>query len=93
MSVLSNMAGADSAIVLKTRAYRHLVEDDGQDRVAMQLLDEVLIRDPSDLDASLNLALLEIRSGLAGDARRRLDELARAHPDDPRVLSMLASIR
>ena len=54
---------------------------------------QVLSRLPDDREASINLALVELGQGHAGEAGQRLRKLAEQRPDDNRVRALLAQAR
>lgn len=87
-----HVVGIDSVFMLKTRAFTQLALD-GDAGLAMNLLQQVLARDPTDVDAAINMAVAEIKLGYREQARRRLHNLASAAPHDVRVEGLLRSIR
>ncbi len=89
---LETLVGPDSSYMLKMRAFTQLTLG-GDTEHAMNLLREVLVRDPGDEDAVLNMAVAEIGIGEVAEARTRLEALAVAHPGDKRIDKLLRSIQ
>lgn len=92
LSELQRIVGADSIFMLKTRAYTQLALD-GDMTLAMDLLREVLSRDPGDAEAAINMAVAEIRVGERQLARKRLEGLAMLHPNDARISALLKTLK
>ena len=91
--LLGNMeseVGADSIHVLNMQAYVALTR--GQYAEVETLLARVLARDENDVNAGLNLAVVESRTGRLEQARQRLKHLGIIHPDDERIVVMLQSL-
>ena len=83
---LSRAKGRDHPFVIKLKAYyllkqRHYREAEG-------LLQQVVSASPDDIEAGVNLALVEIQSGRLDQARRRIEHLAVEHPDNAVVAEM-----
>lgn len=89
---LETLVGPDSSYMLKMRAFTQLTLG-GDTEHAMNLLREVLVRDPGDEDAVLNMAVAEIGIGEVAEARARLEALAVAHPGDERIDKLLRSVQ
>lgn len=89
---MESLVGPDSSYMLKMRAFTQLTLG-GDTEHAMNLLREVLVRDPGDEDAVLNMAVAEIGIGEVAEARARLQALAVAHPGDKRIDKLLRSIQ
>jgi hypothetical protein len=88
---LERLVGGDSTYMLKVRAFTQLALG-GDSEHAMNLLREVLARDPDDRDASFNMAIAEINLGKVDQARDRLETLAASHPGDTQVGQLLRSV-
>ena len=56
------------------------------------LLGRVLARDETNVNAGLNMAVAESRTGRLQQARRRLDTMAIAHPHNERIAALLRSL-
>lgn len=89
---MQEMLGGDSLYVLKARASAELAVD-GDSKRAKSLLQEVLVRDPGDKEARVNLAAAEINLGQTGAARKRLKALADEYPEDRKIGNLLESIQ
>lgn len=87
---LSKIAPANSLFLLRRYAWLHQMQ--GRDDQARELLEQVIARVPSDLGASLNLALLDARQGLRTQALSRLRALKFSHPDDASVNRLIGQI-
>lgn len=90
LSDMESKAGVGSKYSLNMRGYVALVN--GQYADAEELLRLVLARDRTDADAGINMAVVESETGRVKRARRRLERLALAHPDDDRIGVMLQSL-
>jgi len=91
LAALQRLLDADSVYMLKVRAFTQLAIGEDID-TAMRLLREVLLREPGDRDAAVNMAVAEINLGETGAARRRLAGLAAAHPGDADIRRLLRSL-
>ncbi len=90
LQALEQYKGSGDPYVLKMRAYWHL--RNAEYAQAEALLKEVLERDGDDLDAQMNLAVLELRTDRGGEARRRLERLAEHHRQDPRLQGLMEQV-
>ena len=90
LSDMESKAGVGSNYSLNMRGYVALVN--GQYAEAEELLRLVLARDRTDADAAINMAVVESKTGRIKQARRRLERLALAHPDDDRIGVILKSL-
>ncbi|MCJ8502142.1 tetratricopeptide repeat protein [Desulfatitalea alkaliphila] len=84
---LAQAQGADDPYVVKMHAYWRFRRGDLD--AARTLFQQVADADESDLEAGINLALIEARSGERGQALARLNQLRRAHPDNLQVAELL----
>lgn len=91
LNQIESKTGVRSNYSLNMRAYVALVN--GQYAEAETLLGVVLVRNQTDADAGLNMAVAESQTGRLEQARRRLERLALVHPDDDRIRVMLQSFR
>ncbi len=83
---LTEIRGDNDPFVMKMRAYWAIEEDRLEE--ARALLHDVLEARPGDLEAEINLTIVEARLGEAADARRRAHRLLARHPGDPKVRSL-----
>ena len=88
---LQSMVGIDSSYMLKIRAYVQVALG-GDMEYAIDLLRQVLVRNPRDKDASMNMAVAEISLGRNESARDRLNRLSAQYPDDAQIITLLNSI-
>ncbi|MCG6872535.1 MAG: tetratricopeptide repeat protein [Gammaproteobacteria bacterium] len=88
---LAAAAGPDSNYLLNMRAFVAMAHE-RYDEVET-LLVRVLARDENNLNASLNLAVAESRTGRVEQARERLENLALAYPHDDRIPRLMGSLR
>jgi tetratricopeptide (TPR) repeat protein len=56
---------------------------------AGEIFEQLLRSDPGDLEAGINLAIVDLRLGHIEQARSRLQSLARHHPQHPMLLRLL----
>ena len=87
LSQLAEIKGPEDSYVLKLKAVSemHLKAYAS----AATLLEKVLARDATDLDAGLNMAIIEVNTGRVTAARERLHKLLEVYPDEPRIESLV----
>jgi tetratricopeptide (TPR) repeat protein len=88
---LSMIRGQNNSYVLKLKAVWHMSKNEYED--AANLLKEVLSRNELDLEAGLNMAIVEIRTGKEQDAYRRLEKLQKSYPENIRLAEILQDLR
>jgi len=77
--------------VLKLRAFWEIKE--GNLERAATLLRRVLARNPRDLEAGLNMAIIEIKRGKLKQARKRLMLLHNIYEDNSQISELLIKIK
>ena len=87
---LAALKGSDSGYVLKLKSYWLLQQDDYQP--AMSLLKKVLARNENDLEAGINMAILEIKTNRLQQANKRLARLQETYPEDARIAEILKKL-
>ncbi|MCP4595121.1 lipopolysaccharide assembly protein LapB [Neptuniibacter sp.] len=91
LSTLENMVGSDSLIYMRLSAYKLLTE---KNNIEASLVYAKLLRErPDDMEANLNMALLEIRMGKNKAALHRLQRLEALYPDSKQVTRYLKVVR
>ena len=88
---LGVIKGQNNSYVLKLKAVWHLRNQEYED--AANLLRTVLSKNGSDLEAGLNMAIVEINTGKGQDAYRRLEKLQQSYPDNVRLAEILQDLR
>lgn len=88
---LVSLKGRDDPYVLQITAYWRMKLGDLER--ASSLLGRLLQRDPENLVAGLNMAVLEFRSGRRSNALRRLKKIRNLYPEDERVAELLARMK
>jgi Coatomer epsilon subunit len=88
---LAVIRGQNNSYVLKLKAVWHLRNQEYED--ASDLLKTVLSRNGRDLEAGLNMAIVEINTGKEKDAYRRLETLQQTYPDNIRLAEILQDLR
>jgi predicted Zn-dependent protease len=83
--------GQDNNYVLKLKAVWHIRNQEYED--AANLLRTVLSRNGLDLEAGLNMAIVEINTGKEQSAYRRLENLQKSYPDSIRLAEILQGLR
>jgi hypothetical protein len=78
--------GKEHPYLLKLRAYRCLQA--GDFTAAERLLGQVLVLDPSDRDANVNMVVVEAHTGRIDAARRRVARLTELYPEDETLAAM-----
>jgi cytoskeletal protein RodZ len=87
---LVSMLGPDHKYILNLKAFRAMRR--GDDERAAVLLSRVLNRNRQDLDAGLNMAVLEMRTGRTAEAEQRLLLLEEKYPDNRHVRALLSKL-
>jgi tetratricopeptide (TPR) repeat protein len=80
---LANFKGPKHPFVSKLKAYSLIRQERLEE--AKPLLDRVLAQNVDDLEAGLNMSVIEIKTGLYDDARRRLEKLQELYPEQDQV--------
>jgi hypothetical protein len=87
---LTMIKGQNDIYVLKLKAVWRIRNKEYAD--AASLLETVLSRNELDLEAGLNMAIVEIRTGKEQDAYRRLKKLQKSYPDSIRLTEILQDL-
>ncbi len=90
MTQLETLLPAESLTLLRMQAWLSHAGGDGG--AAERLYRKIAERVPGDINAGVNIALLEARRGELDDARRRLAQLSGRHPRSPQVVRALAEL-
>jgi len=85
---LTNIKGENSIYVMKLRAFFLLRT--GENKPAVALLRKVLANNENDVEAGINMAILEIRLNEYSQAKERLTRLKGLYPEN-RIISNLLS--
>ena len=88
---LESIKGKENPYVMKLRAF-WCIEKGEYDR-ALPLLEKVAGRNEKDLEAGLNLAVLEIKANQLQAARLRLTRLSQVYPENNQVVEMLQQVK
>ena len=88
---LAMIKGQDNAYVLKLMAVWHIHNQEYNK--AENLLRAVLSKNDLDLEAGLNMAIVEIKTRKERNAYRRLKKLQKQYPDNTRVAEILQDLR
>ena len=88
---LAMIKGQNNSYVLKLKAVWHIQNQEYKD--AADLLKEVLSKNELDLEAGLNMAIVEIKTRKVQNAYRRLEKLQKNYPDSIRLAEMLQDLR
>ncbi len=87
---IENHLGRDSIYLLKMKAFFHMKQN--QNEHAAEILHQVLARDANDLEAGINMAVLEIIATKADAAEKRLQKLNEVYPGNPHIQRLLEKI-
>jgi hypothetical protein len=87
---LAELKGDEDSYVLKLRSYWHMRQ--GEFGAAEPLLAMVLERDQEDLDAGINMAIVEINGNKVPAARKRLINLKTIYDADTVIPELLRQI-
>ena len=90
LAKLTRMKGADNPFVLKLKAFS-LIRQNHLDE-ARTLLSKVLAQSADDLDAGLNMAVIDMKSGRLVKARQRLTQLQEMFPEDTNITMYLSKL-
>ena len=73
--------------------YAYLYITQGKHAEAEKLLKRLLSNNANDMEAGMNLAVVEMRTGRMAAAKQRLQTLVRLYPDEARLQSFVNSLR
>ena len=88
---LALLKGEENSYVLKLRAFWYLRQHDYKSAAA--LLNRVLKRDENDLDAGINMAILEIKTDRLTEARKRLARLREIYPENTLIYELIQKLK
>ena len=88
---LSALKGGENGYVLNLRAYRFLLQKNYQ--AAEYSLNKVLEENKDDLEAGVNMAIVEIGTNRFQAARKRLLKLRSLYPENTRIAELIQRIR
>ena len=88
---LAVLIGTDDRYVLKLRAYWSLQNNDNES--AASYLTKVLEKNSEDLEAGINMAIIDINSHRPQMARIRLQELEKIYPDNLLIADLMQKLR
>ena len=91
LTELARRKGREDPYVMKLQSYWH-TQQGNLDR-ASALLQKVLLRKPDDLEAGINMAILEIKAGRIRQADERLSRLREIYPEDTRIPELMEKIK
>ncbi|MEW6264227.1 MAG: tetratricopeptide repeat protein [Thermodesulfobacteriota bacterium] len=83
--------GEENDYVIKLKAFSDLRRGDYDS--AAKRLNQVLARNRNDLEAGLNMAILEIKTERYEEAHKRLSRLKEMYPDNARIPELLDKLR
>jgi len=87
---LELLKGKESSYVLKLRAVWHMRQGDFES--AASLLSTVLGRDQDDLEAGINMAIIEIKTNRLDEARKRLATLSEVYQANTTIPELIRKI-
>ncbi|MBF0588529.1 MAG: tetratricopeptide repeat protein [Magnetococcales bacterium] len=90
-AALENLKKPDDLFLLNMRGYWAMLQGKGDE--AESFLKRVLDKRSDDLEAGLNMAIIEFRRGHKKASRDRLHKLLELYPDDPRLPGMFSYFR
>jgi thioredoxin-like negative regulator of GroEL len=88
---LAEVKGHNDPFVMKLRSYWYTRQ--GNLNRAAALLQEVLQYKPNDLEAGLNMAIIEIKTGQTRRADERLSRLRELYPEDTRIPELMEKLK
>ena len=90
LAELTRLKGASDSYVLKLKAFWHIREQEYG--LAKDLLKEVLINNELDLDAGINMAVIEIQTSQTQKAYQRLVKLRNVYPENIRIAELIQNL-
>jgi Flp pilus assembly protein TadD len=87
---LAQNAGKDSIVTLRMNGYWSLQQNLNQE--SRQFYQQLLMLQPNDLEANMNMALLDVRLGNMDDAKNRLNKMTVLYPDSNSVKQLSKSL-
>ena len=87
---LALLIGAENDYIIKLKAYRYITQ--GNYERASSLLGSVLKKRKNDLEAGINMAILEIKKGRVDQARKRLQKLRNIYKENTTIPDLLRKI-
>jgi tetratricopeptide (TPR) repeat protein len=88
---LTALKGEDNIYVMKLRAFLHIRNQDYES--AALLLEKVLESDGRDLEAGINMAVVEIKTNRIQDARKRLAKLREIYSDNIFIPELMRKLK
>lgn len=88
---LTALKGEDNIYVMQLRAFLHIRNQDYES--AAQLLEKVLERDGMNLEAGINMAVVEIKTNRIQDAKKRLTKLKEIYSDNIIIPELLKKLK
>ena len=88
---LTALKGEDNIYVMKLRAFLHIRNQDYES--AALLLEKVLESDGMDLEAGINMAVVEIKTNRIQDARKRLAKLREIYSDNIFIPELMRKLK
>ena len=88
---LTRLKGKKDSYVLKLRAFYHIRQCNYN--LAASLLNKVLKKNKNDLEAGVNMAILEIKTGQLTEAKNRLYRLSDIYPYNTRIPELIQKLQ
>ena len=87
---LGLLIGPENDYIIKLKSYWYITQEDYES--ASSLLGEVLKKRKNDLEAGINMAILEIKTGRVDQARKRLQKLRNIYKENTIIPDLLRKI-
>lgn len=88
---LTALKGEDNIYVMKLRAFLHIRNQDYES--AVLLLEKVLENDDTDLEAGINMAVIETKTNRIQDAKKRLAKLREIYSDNIFIPELMRKLK
>ncbi len=88
---LALLKGGDNSYVLKLKAFLCMRKDEYES--AALLLNEVLRKNENDLEAGINMAIVEIKTSKIPEAIKRLARLREIHPENTLIPELIQKLK
>jgi tetratricopeptide (TPR) repeat protein len=88
---LALLKGKENGYVLKLRAFLYMRNDDYES--AALLLNDVLRKNENDLEAGINMAIVEVKTSQIPEAIKRLAKLREIYPEDTLIPELIQKLK
>lgn len=87
LTKLEKLKGKNDSYLLKLRSYLYM--RNGENEAAYRILKKVILGNEKDLEAGINMAIIEIRTERSREAAERLKNLAKVYPENSMIKKLI----